>query len=105
MMPWLRCYGFGTFVAATLAILHAGAGSAKNITVMSMNLACRDTVPLAGCDNCDVRFSLIAEAIRGDNPGNYTDVPDFDTVDVIIAQEIATDDATLYAEITSALGR
>ena len=73
---------------------------APKLTVLSINFACRDVAPLAGCDNCKTRFDLMASAISG-APG-FSGVANFTDVDVVIAQELGTSEHN-FAQITAAL--
>lgn len=69
-----------------------------NLTVLSINFACRDAAPFSGCDNCVARFTHIANAISGNaSAAQYAGLPDLETVDVILAQELSTPLAT-YAD-------
>merc|ERR1719379_1302851 len=52
---------------------------------MTWNMMCRPG-HLGQCDNCAVRFQRIAEAIDGGK--GFTGVPDFDGIDIIVAQEL-----------------
>ncbi|EOD38904.1 hypothetical protein EMIHUDRAFT_466755 [Emiliania huxleyi CCMP1516] len=76
--------------------------TATTLTVLTVNFACRDVAPLSGCDNCATRFGLIADAISGTNLSAYSGLPDLDSVDVVIAQELGTA-AENFADVTAAL--
>jgi hypothetical protein len=86
-------------VAALLLAVH-GAAAAKELTVYSINFACRDVLHLAGCDNCQTRFDLIASAFLDDS--GFEGVPNLDEVDVVVAQELSTSEAA-FAQVTAAL--
>ena len=69
------------------------ADGASHFKVLSINFACRDTPTLVGCDNCDTRFDLFAQAFSGDTPaGAFTGLPadGLASIDVILAQELGT---------------
>jgi len=80
----------------------ATAASANELTILSLNLACRDVAQLSGCDNCQTRFDLIASAIRGE--AGFAGVPDLSNVDVVVAQELGTAQAN-FAQVTAALAQ
>ena len=72
----------------------------NQLTVLSLNFACRDVAQLSGCDNCQKRFDLIASSIRGE--AGFAGVPDLNNVDVVITQELGTAQAN-FAQVTAAL--
>uniref|UniRef100_A0A7S2IEL5 EGF-like domain-containing protein n=1 Tax=Helicotheca tamesis TaxID=374047 RepID=A0A7S2IEL5_9STRA len=74
--------------------------SVDELTVMTLNFACRDTFPFSGCDNCQTRFDLLRKAILGD--ADFEGLPDLDLVDVILAQELGTEKEN-FEQISSAL--
>ena len=74
----------------------------ETVNVMSWNMACRDSYPFDGCDNCSTRFEHIAKAIDGGS--GYTGLPDFDSLDIIVGQELFTQPQR-YQAITEALVR
>lgn len=87
---------------ATLVFLLATSATGKTeFSVLTMNMACRDTPNFVGCDNCETRFGLMAAALRGD--AGYTGVPDLNAVDLVIAQEVGTDNADLYKALADVL--
>jgi len=89
---------------ASLATLAEGHAASRNITVFSLNFACRDAFPYEGCDNCQTRFDMLADAFRGEWDGDYLGFPDLSEVDVIMAQEISyTSSEDSYEQISSAL--
>uniref|UniRef100_A0A7S4RC95 EGF-like domain-containing protein n=2 Tax=Ditylum brightwellii TaxID=49249 RepID=A0A7S4RC95_9STRA len=74
--------------------------SVEKLTVLTLNFACRDVAPFSACDNCQTRFKLLAAAFA--NESSVEGLPDLDSVDVILAQELGTDKNN-FAQISSAL--
>lgn len=70
--------------------------------VMTLNFACRDLYPLAACDNCQTRLDRIASAIL--NEEEVDGLPNLDTVDVFMAQELGTASEN-FQQISDALAR
>jgi hypothetical protein len=94
-------------LAAALSVNHTAPPTTitveiTSLKVLTLNLACRGTYPLEGCDNCKTRFDAMAEAFEGNEGSSYAGIPDLSTVDVIIAQELGTTPEK-YAQITAAL--
>lgn len=81
-----------------------GAAAATTLQVLTLNFACRGVWPLEGCDNCATRFNAMAEAFTagGDAASKYEGIPDLDTIDVILAQELGTTPEK-FRQITEAL--
>jgi len=61
--------------------------------MMTFNMACRSG-KLQVCDNCKVRFQEIANAIATGTNTTYLNLPDFDNIDIIVAQELFVEPGT-----------
>jgi len=79
----------------------ASLDDSDELTVLTINFACRDVDPLAACDNCQTRFDLIAEAFN-EGSTNAEGLPDLNSVDVVLAQELGTEKSN-FDQISSAL--
>ena len=83
---------FGVEPTASQAYVVGTALRHDTLSVMTWNLACRDTEWFGGCDNWVERFAKIAEAING--AADVVDFPDLRDVDVLLTQEVNTTSAT-----------
>ena len=79
-------------------------GATTTLQVLTLNFACRGVWPLEGCDNCETRFNAMVEAFSADDAtsSQYAGIPDLDTVDVVLAQELGTTPEK-FRQITAAL--
>eukprot|EP00929_Paragymnodinium_shiwhaense_P043855 TRINITY_DN22528_c0_g1_i1.p1 TRINITY_DN22528_c0_g1~~TRINITY_DN22528_c0_g1_i1.p1 ORF type:complete len:581 (-),score=115.28 TRINITY_DN22528_c0_g1_i1:447-2189(-) len=62
----------------------------RHVNIMTWNMACRGFGMFKKCDNCEQRFQQIARAIDGES--GFSGVPDFASLDVIMAQEVFIED-------------
>eukprot|EP00746_Dinoflagellata_sp_MGD_P001342 gnl/MRDRNA2_/MRDRNA2_102523_c0_seq1.p1 gnl/MRDRNA2_/MRDRNA2_102523_c0~~gnl/MRDRNA2_/MRDRNA2_102523_c0_seq1.p1 ORF type:complete len:497 (+),score=99.26 gnl/MRDRNA2_/MRDRNA2_102523_c0_seq1:90-1580(+) len=75
-----------------------GQALAETVRVMTWNLACRPG-DLQKCDNCAARFEEIANAISSGTDTTYLNMPDFEKMEVIIAQELFVEDGDVLLAV------
>jgi hypothetical protein len=83
----MAVYAKCVFIACATLAGMGRQSLAETVGVMTANMACRSGT-LQMCDNCRARFEEIASAMTDGTSATYLNMPDFDNLDVIIAQEL-----------------